>query len=189
PQQILQKNRIIMGLLSSFHRPPKELLELANTNLDNARKETSTNKALKLIKKAKTKIQKAEKSFPTSAVKDSSLKDDIANAYQKHGELLNKLGNHNEAQESHNMAEKWRYTHLANGHDISLQDEDKSGYSDQSTSHLVSSTVIKSPITPNHQASAPNTTPSISNDLAKETASSRAQRDRTTRNGDIGHIP
>ncbi|KAF9176752.1 hypothetical protein BGZ49_005983, partial [Haplosporangium sp. Z 27] len=178
-----------MGLLSSFRPPPKELLALANTNLESAHKETNPMEALKLTKKAKAKIQKAEKYFLASTIEDSSLEKGIANAYHKHGKLLDNLGEYSLAQESHIKAKKWGYTHKVSERTLSSQSSDKNDPSNQSISNLESLSAISSPVTPNHQFSDQNMVQPLSDTIVQETTSPEAKQAISTKSRYIGHIP
>ncbi|KAF8975678.1 hypothetical protein BGZ46_008934, partial [Entomortierella lignicola] len=100
---------------------PEELLALATIDLKSARNESDPKKSLKLIDKAKSNIDKAEKILSDKKCKDLSLEESIANAYYEHGELLDKLGDSKHTQESHRKAKEWGYTHKVSEHAPSSQ--------------------------------------------------------------------
>ncbi|KAG0015949.1 hypothetical protein BGZ80_009533 [Entomortierella chlamydospora] len=82
----------------------EDMLEHANKYLSNARKESNTAKALEISNNAKSLMKDAEMIF-------ASKKVSIANAYHEHGSLLDDLGYHDKAMESHKKAEEWGYVH------------------------------------------------------------------------------
>ncbi|KAF9373232.1 hypothetical protein BGX21_004530, partial [Mortierella sp. AD011] len=102
---------MIRGFFSSTSSrlPLEDVLELANDHLDNARNARTTAKALLLCDNAKASIKDAE-NIINKRVKGQTHDDNIANAYQKHGKLLEELGEHSKAQKSYNKAKKWGYT-------------------------------------------------------------------------------
>ncbi|KAF9173746.1 hypothetical protein BGX20_002201 [Mortierella sp. AD010] len=102
-----------------FSSPPKGLsledaLELANEQLDSARRAKSPTKKLQLCQGAKTMIKNAEMIYTNKNTKDPALKDSIANAHYELGKLLDELGNHDKAQKSYSKAAKWGYIHGGN---------------------------------------------------------------------------
>ncbi|KAG0019044.1 hypothetical protein BGZ80_006381 [Entomortierella chlamydospora] len=90
-----------------------DALEIANRHLENARKENDPEKALRLIRNAKSVIKDAERIFTAARVGNQNQDDGIANAYFEHGRVLEELGYHNKAQKSRSKAEKWGYIHTS----------------------------------------------------------------------------
>ncbi|KAG0016085.1 hypothetical protein BGZ80_009436, partial [Entomortierella chlamydospora] len=105
---------MIRGLFSSTSNrlPLEDVLELANEQLDSAHNTSTPEKALILCGNAKASIKDAE-NILNKRVKGQTLNDDIANAYQRHGKLLEELGQHSKAQKSYSKAKKWGYIHIA----------------------------------------------------------------------------
>ncbi|KAG0009119.1 hypothetical protein BGZ80_002721 [Entomortierella chlamydospora] len=105
---------MIKGFFSSTSSrlPLEDVLELANEHLDNAHNASTPAKALLLCDNAKTSIKDAE-NIINKRVKGQTLNDNIANAYQRHGKLLEGLGEHGKAQKSYSKAKKWGYTDVA----------------------------------------------------------------------------
>ncbi|KAF9163842.1 hypothetical protein BGX20_001179 [Mortierella sp. AD010] len=97
---------------SSSRLPLEDVLELANQHLDNARDASTPTEALHLCSNAKSAIKDAENILNKRA-KGQTLNNDIANAYQRHGELLEKLGQQTKAEKSYTKAKKWGYVHIA----------------------------------------------------------------------------
>ncbi|KAF9177917.1 hypothetical protein BGZ49_005471, partial [Haplosporangium sp. Z 27] len=183
---------ILSHLSSSSKHTPKEWIAQANTELENSRKENNSKKALDLIQNAKLKIQKAEKSFSSARVKDPTLDDsipsDIANAYHELGELLDKLGRSEMAQESRSKAQKWGYIHVVSGHTLSPQTDD-SGSSNQSASHHGSLSAITSSVAINHQISDSNLIHSSTGNLTQEMTTTKTERTMVAPTGNTDHVP
>ncbi|KAF9170011.1 hypothetical protein BGX21_009684 [Mortierella sp. AD011] len=95
---------------SSSGLPLKDVIDLANRHLEDARGADTSVKALFLCGNAKVMIKDAE-NIINKSVKGQTFNDDIATAYHKHGKLLEELGQHNKAQKSYSKAEKWGYLH------------------------------------------------------------------------------
>ncbi|KAG0013349.1 hypothetical protein BGZ80_011130 [Entomortierella chlamydospora] len=92
--------------------PLKDVIDLANRHLEDARSADTSAKVLFLCGNAKTMIKDAE-NIVNKSVGGRTLNDDIANAYHKHGELLEGLGQHSKAQRSYSKAKRWGYLHVA----------------------------------------------------------------------------
>ncbi|KAG0016086.1 hypothetical protein BGZ80_009437 [Entomortierella chlamydospora] len=92
--------------------PLEDVFELANQHLDKARDASTPTEALHLCGNAKSAIKDAENILNKRA-KGQTLNNDIANAYQRHGELLEKLGQQTKAEKSYTKAKKWGYVHFA----------------------------------------------------------------------------
>ncbi|KAG0008232.1 hypothetical protein BGZ80_003677, partial [Entomortierella chlamydospora] len=92
---------------------PEEAVELANKRLELARKENDSAKKLGLANSAKSLLKDAEIIFASTKIKDPAFSEGIANAYHKHGALLDELGHHDRAKKSHNKAGKWGYVDAA----------------------------------------------------------------------------
>ncbi|KAG0020776.1 hypothetical protein BGZ80_003616 [Entomortierella chlamydospora] len=90
----------------------KDVLKLAGDQLENARNASASTKALKFCDKAKMILKDAEIIVSNDHAGDQTSDDDIANAYYKHGKLLEELGQHAKAQKSLNKAEKWGHVHV-----------------------------------------------------------------------------
>ncbi|KAF8962370.1 hypothetical protein BGZ46_001183 [Entomortierella lignicola] len=182
---------ILSHLSSSSKHTPKEWIAQANAELENARRENNPKKALDLLQDAKSKIQKAEKSFSSARAKEPSLDDgipsDIANAYHEHGELLDKLGYSKMAQESHNKAQKWGYVRVASGHTPTLEHGD-SGSSNQSSSNLSPLTVTPSSVIIDRQISDSKMFQSPTGTLVQETTTIKVEKVISTPTGPISHI-
>ncbi|KAG0003313.1 hypothetical protein BGZ79_001156 [Entomortierella chlamydospora] len=114
---------MVCGLFSSSSKSLslEDALELANEQLNSARKAKSPARKLQLCQSAKSMIKNAEKIVTDKKVKNPALKDSIAIAYHEHGKLLDELGNHIKAQRSYNKAAKWGYTHGRSQHIDSRQ--------------------------------------------------------------------
>ncbi|KAF9346117.1 hypothetical protein BGX26_002397 [Mortierella sp. AD094] len=93
--------------------PLNDVLELANKHLDNARSASIPIKVRHLCDTAKAAIKEAENIVINKKVKGQTVHDNIANVYQKHGNLLEELGQQAKAQKSYGKAKKWGYIHLA----------------------------------------------------------------------------
>ncbi|KAF8950885.1 hypothetical protein BGZ46_004271, partial [Entomortierella lignicola] len=194
PQQAIQKDRPIMGCLSCFtssKHTPKRWIAQAKTELENARKENNSKKALKFIQNANSKIQKAEKSFSAAKAKDPYLDDgipsDIANIYHEHGELLENLRKSEMAEESYSKAQKWGYIRMASENTLSHQ-FGGSGSTNQSSGHLSPLVTTSSPIAINHQISNSNTAQSSTSNLAQETTTRKVEIVTPTSTRPICHI-
>ncbi|KAF9197518.1 hypothetical protein BGZ49_002007, partial [Haplosporangium sp. Z 27] len=168
---------------------PEELLALATIKLKSARKESIPKNALKIAKEAKSNIDKAEKTLSDKGCKDPSLEESIASAYYEHGELLDKLGDSKQAQESHRKAKGWGYTHKVSEHTPSSQSGDKSISSNHLVSHFESSSPIPSSVIRNIQDLDPKIVQYPNGTLGKETASSSFNGVKYTESRDVGHIP
>ncbi|KAF9180682.1 hypothetical protein BGZ49_004969, partial [Haplosporangium sp. Z 27] len=151
---------------------PEVLLEIASINLKRAREESNCKKSLKLAKKAKSNISKAEKILERG---NSFLINDIANAYHEHGSLLDKLGYSKMAQESHNKAKKWGYIHVVSGHTPSPQFGD-SDSSNRLANHLGSLTATSNTIAINRQISNSIMVQSSTSSLVQETTASKVEK-------------
>ncbi|KAF9391404.1 hypothetical protein BGX21_011249 [Mortierella sp. AD011] len=93
----------------------EDALAITNEHLENARNAQEANnptKALYLCRSANDAIKDAKKIFSNKRGGDKR-DDGIANAYHKRGEILEKLGQHNEAQKSYRKAKKWGYIEVA----------------------------------------------------------------------------
>ncbi|KAF8948490.1 hypothetical protein BGZ46_005358, partial [Entomortierella lignicola] len=167
---------------------PEELLALATIKLKSARKESIPKNALKVAKEAKSNLDKAEKFLSNKRYKDPSLEESIANAYHEHGELLDKLGDFKQAQESHRKAKGWGYTHKVSEHTPSSQSSDKNISSNHSVSHLESLSPIPNPVIRNIQAPDPKIIQSSNDTRGQGTASSTVDGVKYTKSQD-GHIP
>ncbi|KAG0008071.1 hypothetical protein BGZ80_003887, partial [Entomortierella chlamydospora] len=107
-------------LIRIFSLPPSgctlnDVLDLANKHLEDARCADSPAKKLLLCGSAKMMIEDAE-SIVNKSVGGHTLNNDIANAYHKHGKLLEGLGRHKKARKSYHKAEKWGYLQVASYH-------------------------------------------------------------------------
>ncbi|KAF9182136.1 hypothetical protein BGZ49_004758, partial [Haplosporangium sp. Z 27] len=194
--QKTSKNQNTMGilshLLSSSKHTPKEWIAQANAELENARNENNSKKAIDLLQNAKLKIQKAEKSFSSARAKEPSLDDgipsDIASAYHEYGELLDKLGRSEMAQESHSKAQEWGYIHVVSGHTLSPQTND-SDSSNQLSGHLGSLSVATSSVAINRQISDSSMIHSSTGNLTQEMTTTKIERTIATPIGNIDHVP
>ncbi|KAF8976891.1 hypothetical protein BGZ46_007876 [Entomortierella lignicola] len=88
--------------------PVKEVLELANLQLESARKANTTEKVLILCDLAKELLKDAENIL----VKIQTHNLDLANAYHNHGVLQEEVGNSYEAKKSYRKAERWGYVRV-----------------------------------------------------------------------------
>ncbi|KAG0005623.1 hypothetical protein BGZ80_005420, partial [Entomortierella chlamydospora] len=95
--------------------PLKDTLELANKHLEDASNASSPAMAQHHCDNAKAMIKSAEKII-NKRVGGQTLNDGIANAYHKHGKLLERLNQHSKAQKSYSKAEKWGYLHVVSQH-------------------------------------------------------------------------
>ncbi|KAF9995839.1 hypothetical protein BGZ79_010444, partial [Entomortierella chlamydospora] len=91
--------------------PLKDVIDLANRHLEDARGADTSVKALFLCGNAKVMIKDAE-NIINKSVKGQTFNDDIAHAYHEHGKLLKELGQRSKAQKSYSKAEKWGYLHV-----------------------------------------------------------------------------
>ncbi|KAF9998322.1 hypothetical protein BGZ79_008000 [Entomortierella chlamydospora] len=94
----------------------KDVIELANRHLEDARNADTSAKALLFCGNAKATIKDAENIIVNKSVGGQTLNADIANAYHKHGKLLEELGQLSEAQKSYGKANKWGYLDVTNQH-------------------------------------------------------------------------
>ncbi|KAF8952971.1 hypothetical protein BGZ46_003331, partial [Entomortierella lignicola] len=138
---------ILSHLSSSSKHTPKEWIAQANAELENVHREKNPKKALDLTQNAKSKIQKAEKSFSSARAKDLSQDDgtlnDIANAYHEHGELLDKLGHSKMAQESHSKTQNYLGPLIATPSSVTIDHQNlNSNMTRSSTGTLAQKTTI-----------------------------------------------
>ncbi|KAG0352355.1 hypothetical protein BGZ54_002822, partial [Gamsiella multidivaricata] len=97
---------------SGSTRSPQKELEVANTQLENARKANDPEIALQFCSDAKAALSRTKRAAkkalasPQSGA-DQTLRDGIANAYLEHGKLLDSLGYSAMAQTSYKKAAKW----------------------------------------------------------------------------------
>ncbi|KAF9343741.1 hypothetical protein BGX26_005257, partial [Mortierella sp. AD094] len=96
--------------------PLKDTLELANKHLEDARNANTPATALLLCDHAKAMMKDAENIVANNRASGQTLNDDIANAYHKHGKLLEELNQYSKAQKSYSKAEKWGYLHVVSQH-------------------------------------------------------------------------
>ncbi|KAF9994599.1 hypothetical protein BGZ80_007772, partial [Entomortierella chlamydospora] len=95
--------------------PLKDTFELANKHLEDASNASSPAMARHHCDSAKAMIKSTE-NIVNKRVGGQTLNDDIANAYHKHGKLLEGLNQHSKAQKSYSKAEKWGYLHVVSQH-------------------------------------------------------------------------
>ncbi|KAF9345531.1 hypothetical protein BGX26_003021, partial [Mortierella sp. AD094] len=98
----------------------KDVLDLANEQLENFRNSNNLAEALILCDNANAAIEDAENFVTNKRVDGQTLDDDIANAYYRHGKLLEELGQHNKAQKSYNKAKDWGYIHVVSQQTVSV---------------------------------------------------------------------
>ncbi|KAF9150758.1 hypothetical protein BGX20_005600, partial [Mortierella sp. AD010] len=92
--------------------PLKDVLKLVDGQLENARNASSSAKAQKFCDKAETHLKNAEVIASNDQTGGQTSNERIANAYYKHGKLLEELGQHSKAQESLSKAGKWGHVHV-----------------------------------------------------------------------------
>ncbi|KAF9402550.1 hypothetical protein BGX21_009705, partial [Mortierella sp. AD011] len=110
-QTLLSQRGAYFTTSSSVLLPLKDVINLANRHLEDARDADTPAKALLLCGDAKALVKDAE-NIINKNVRDQTPNADIANAYYKHGKLLEELGQHSKAQKSYSKAEKWGYLHV-----------------------------------------------------------------------------
>ncbi|KAF9355658.1 hypothetical protein BGX26_006283 [Mortierella sp. AD094] len=93
-------NKLLNWLSSTSNLPLKDVLEVANEQLESARNATTPVKALLLCDSAEATLKSAEKIAASKKVRGQNQNIEIANAYLKHGTQLEGLG----------KAEKWGQT-------------------------------------------------------------------------------
>ncbi|KAF9993968.1 hypothetical protein BGZ79_001313 [Entomortierella chlamydospora] len=96
--------------------PPGDMLELADEHLKNAQSAGTPTRAILLCRSAEILIMDAEDVVANKRVGDQTLTNNIISAYQRHGKLLEELGQQSKAQKSYRNAEKWEHLHATGQH-------------------------------------------------------------------------
>ncbi|KAF8981881.1 hypothetical protein BGZ46_002173 [Entomortierella lignicola] len=98
------------------------VLGTANGLLENARKTKDNHtEVLSLCNDAKSKLKDVETILASNRLHDQGLENDIVNAYHEHAKLLDDLGYHEKAQESHNIAQELGYVYATSQQSASSQ--------------------------------------------------------------------
>ncbi|KAF9987410.1 hypothetical protein BGZ79_005228, partial [Entomortierella chlamydospora] len=96
--------------------PPGDMLEIANEHLKNAQSAGTPTRAILLCRSAEVLIMDAEDVVANKRVGGQALTNNIISAYQRHGKLLEELGQQSKAQKSYRSAEKWGRFYVTGQH-------------------------------------------------------------------------